>query len=88
MTEPEFELLDNFNWNEKTVNGGFIRDEIYLLNADYMDRLDWAVSRAKESHGPIAGQFVIYYLTKGSHVEHSYHYQGRAADGYFKGLNL
>lgn len=88
MLEHNYKILKNFGWNEKTLVGDLIRDEVEDLNDAFMDRLDWAVSYAKKHWGKIEGQFFVYYFTLGTHSKYSYHYRGRAGDGFFRGINL
>lgn len=88
MLEYNYKLLVNFGWNERTLAGHLIRDEVEDLNDAFMDRLDWAVSYAKKHWGRIEGQFLTYWFTLGEHSKYSYHYKGRAVDGFFRGINL
>lgn len=88
MTELQFKNLKNFGWNERTIHGDLIRDALEILDPDFMQRMDFAVSDAKNIYGSIHGQFIIYDVNFLTHSSTGYHPRGRALDGAFHGLNL
>jgi len=88
MTERQYKALLNFTWNECDIQGRLLRDQIEILNYNFMWRLDLAITYAKMHYGRIASQFKIYDFTFDKHNPTGYHPKGRASDGAFWKLDL
>ena len=88
MTEEQYKNADNFGWNERDIRGRLLRDQITVLDFDFVQRLDSAITDAKTYYGSRKGRFKVYDFTLDEHNPEGYHPRGRAVDGCFYGLNL
>lgn len=86
MTQAEYATMKNFGPDEGMTIGGKIADEVGSISYDFMDRLDWCVSKAKKEFGEGDGRFIVHCFVRGQHSTTGYHPRGRACDGHFKGL--
>ncbi len=88
MTEEQYKGLNNFGWNERDIKGRLLRDQIEHIDYLFINRLDTAITDAKNYHGRKEGQFIVYDFNIGQHNPDGYHPRGRAVDGSFRGLDL
>jgi len=87
MTTEEFQRLHNFSIEETDIQGRPIVAQIGKIQLPLMQKIDTAVSRAKQDYSA-DGIFVVHCITLGKHSKESQHYQGKAIDGHFLGLTL
>lgn len=87
MTTEEFQRLHNFSIEETDIFGRPIIAQISKIQLALMQKIDVAVSLAKQDYGA-DGSFLVHAITLGAHSKDSQHYQGKAIDGHFRGLTL
>ena len=88
MTEEQYKGLNNFGWNERDIHGRLLITQIVQINYRFINRLDRAITDAKQYHGQKEGQFIVYDFTLDNHNPDGYHPKGRAVDGAFRGLDF
>jgi len=88
MTEHEMGLLHNFSKYEKDIFGRQVFQAYGEIKFTLMQKMDLAISLAKQTYGEEQGAFIVHDINNGEHNTNSLHYIGEAIDGHFRGLTL
>jgi len=81
MTEKEFKTLKNFSPLEADLSGRLIIGKRKRIVPELMYCADYTVSLVKRYHPDVI--FIVVDINRGEHTDGSFHYSGKAIDGFF-----
>ena len=88
MILEQFRKLDNFHEQETDIYKRLLTSNLKGISNILMCKMDNAITLAKEYFNYARGQFIVHDINSGDHSGKSLHYEGKAIDGHFIGLNL